>query len=84
MVISMSNEKLTPEQIIQMAKLLSMKKKSEEEQAEMLKEFAAKNMSNEEFQKMNEILNNDKALEQLLSSKQAQMIMKLFEKKGEK
>ncbi len=80
----MSNEKLTPEQIIQMAKLLSMKKKSEEEQAEMLKEFAAKNMSNEEFQKMNEILNNDKALEQLLSSKQAQMIMKLFEKKGEK
>jgi len=84
MVISMSNEKLTPEQIIQMAKLLSMKKKSEEEQAEMLKEFAAKNMSNEEFQKMNEILNDDKALEQLLSSKQAQMIMKLFEKKGEK
>jgi len=80
----MSNEKLTPEQIIQMAKLLSMKKKSEEEQAEMLKEFAAKNMSNEEFQKMNEILNDDKALEQLLSSKQAQMIMKLFEKKGEK
>jgi hypothetical protein len=42
MVISMSNEKHTRNRLFIMAKLLSMKKKSEEEQAEMLKEFAAK------------------------------------------
>jgi uncharacterized surface protein with fasciclin (FAS1) repeats len=84
MVISMNNEKMTPEQLIQMAKMLGMKNKSEEEQAEMLKNFASQNMNNEDFQKMNNILNDEKALEELLSSKQAQMIMKLFEKRGEK
>ncbi|NLB36792.1 MAG: hypothetical protein GX824_05770 [Clostridiales bacterium] len=80
----MNNEKMTPEQLIQMAKMLGMKNKSEEEQAEMLKNFASQNMNNEDFQKMNNILNDEKALEELLSSKQAQMIMKLFEKRGEK
>lgn len=80
----MNNEKMTPEQLIQIAKMLGAKNKSEEEQAEMLKNFASQNMSNEDFQKMNNILNDEKALEQLLSSKQAQMIMKLFEKRGEK
>lgn len=80
----MNNEKMTPEQLIQMAKMLGMKNKSEEEQAEMLKNFASQNMNNEDFQKMNNIINDEKALEELLSSKQAQMIMKLFEKRGEK
>ena len=80
----MNNEKMTPEQLIQMAKMLGMKNKSEEEQAEMLKNFASQNMNNEDFQKMNNILNDEKALEEHLSSQQAQMYMKLFEKRGEK
>ncbi len=71
----MENEKLTPEQIISMAKELKNQGKSEEEQAETIKNFAQSNMNPAQNKLMEKLMGNPDKLKKLLSSEAAQNLL---------
>ncbi|HZJ77387.1 MAG TPA: hypothetical protein VFD52_01105 [Clostridia bacterium] len=76
----MNNNNLTPEQLMQVAKLFKLKDQPKQNQGEMINDYLKNNVSSENTEKIKNILNDEKALNELLSSKQAQMIMKMFGK----
>lgn len=73
----MSNQ-LTPEEILAMADKINSSVKDEKEKESVLQKMLMSKMSNEQADNLKTVLNDKSALESLLSSDEAQKLMKKF------
>jgi hypothetical protein len=81
-VISTGSNNITPEQLLQMAKLLQESGADSEQQKEKMLEFAKSGMNQKQAEKLEKILSDSDAVNKLMESKAAQMLLKnLFNKK---
>lgn len=81
-MISTGSNNITPEQLLQMAKLLQESGADSEQQKEKMLEFAKSGMNQKQAEKLEKILSDSDAVNKLMESKAAQMLLKnLFNKK---
>ncbi len=73
---------MTPEQLLQMAKMLQGSGASSEQQTDIMMDFAKSGMSEKQVEKLEQVLGDADAVNRLMESKAAQALLKnLFNKK---